>query len=271
MLYQLMRILPQNLLSYLTGAFVRIRFIEPLRTFFIWSFVKLFGIDLSEAVAKKFETIEDVFTREIDMAKRPMLSDFVSPADGIFVRGAKSHESRAVQVKGIDYSLKELFVTEDEIAWYATIYLAPHNYHRVHSPAAGKLVKIAAIPGRLWPVNPTFVGLVPKLFCQNERMLFRIELEGASDAHLHVAMVGAFNVGRMCSKHWPNIYTNTLVPAQVHGCFNIDIALGEELGVFMLGSTVVIGLNQKAYETLAPTDSLDSRPIQIGDSLVSVS
>jgi hypothetical protein len=108
-------------------------------------------------------------------------AEVVSPADGMLVKSLPIQDGRAIQAKGISYSAESLVFGDQKSpsdfnpAWFQTVYLAPHNYHRVHSPVAGKLTAIRHIPGKLWPVNEQFVGLIPQLFTTNERLVFDIE------------------------------------------------------------------------------------------------
>jgi phosphatidylserine decarboxylase len=189
-------------------------------------------------------------------------------------QGGAAHGQFAVQVKGLHYFLPELVAQESaqDLSWFSTIYLAPHNYHRVHSPISGRLKTITHVSGELWPVNAPFVQIVPQLFVKNERLIFEIEMNPGELCYL--VMVGALNVGRIESPFWSDLTTNELhnmhwfsSQTKSKDC-NEEIKIGDELGTFMLGSTVVLVLNQAAEATF---DSLSVKVgnIKLGQSLLS--
>lgn len=277
-LIQVLKFLPKNAISYLTGALVRMRLPYPLSFWAGWCFARFFGINLSEAEfpLAKYATIEDLFTRRLRPGIRPVFDpDYCSPADGTLVVSAPAKSGKAVQVKGIDYPLDELVYgrpdveLRDQAAWYTTIYLAPHNYHRCHFPVGGTLTAMRHIPGALWPVNKLAVAVVPQLFVQNERLVF--DIKTPSGGRVWSVMVGALNVGRVQSSLMPNFVTNaswrrasatkelSLAPKQ--------IAAGDEMGTFMLGSTVVVVMDRKAQQELKPMQIHTDQLILMGRSL----
>jgi phosphatidylserine decarboxylase len=208
-----------------------------------------------------------------------------SPADGRLAQSGPAANNQALQVKGQTYDLNELVYGDiqglkslsetdrRQWAWFATVYLAPHNYHRVHAPIGGRLLSIRYIPGKLWPVNQTFVGLVPRLFTQNERLVFSFESENGG--RVSVVMVGALNVGRMTTRLWPELTTNGF--ARQCGSLRIQdfkppqetrVSVGDELGIFMLGSTVVMAFDQEAARAHRFVQSSANEPILMGQSLL---
>ena len=250
-LVKLITILPQNYLSYLTGQLLDIKWPGPVQRFLNKAFVMLFKIDMSEAEkdTASYESITQLFTRRLKPGLRSAQKKipFLSPCDGYLVRSEPLTSGQCLQVKGIYYDPEELILGFDEpvkklgLSWYTTIYLAPHNYHRVHSPVTGQLLSITYLPGKLWPVNPRFTAVIPRLFCQNERLVFMIKSE--SCGIVYVVMVGAFNVGRM-STPYADVVTNQLTPGirgsvKLHNT-SIHLKQGDELGTFNLGSTVVM-------------------------------
>ena len=144
----------------------------------------------------------------------------------------------------MDYALQELAFgrfdscDSEELSSFATIDLAPHNYHRVHSPVGGVIRKIRYIPGELWPVNEPFVRFMPRLFNRNERLSFEIRLPNGGV--VHAVMVGALNVG--------NLAPISKAFIQPEKDVEIEIKSGDELGTFMLGSTVVLVLDSSATD-----------------------
>ena len=182
----------------------------------------------------------------------------------------------AVQAKGIDYSVSELVFGDStptpgfSADWFTTVYLAPHNYHRVHSPVSGTITQMRYIPGELWPVNKPAVNYVPKLFCRNERLVFTIE---TPKGKVHAVMVGALNVARMVTDHWPSLVTHSMVKATAGKMLEktnvtIDIKAGDELGTFMLGSTVVLVFETGSVEASKMQKQETSEKILMGKSLL---
>ena len=218
----------------------------------------------AEHPSSHYRTIEDVFTRALKDGQRKIGDEPISPADGMLSFSGPVHEGLAIQAKGLKYSVSELVFGGDHVdesfqpIWYTTVYLAPHNYHRVHSPICGVIESIKYVPGELWPVNKPAVNFVPRLFCRNERLIFKIVSNGAS---VFAVMVGALNVARMVSKHWPELTTHEGIKAlpgksMEKSDLSINVQAGDELGTFMLGSTVVL-----VYEK----DSLDCESMKLVD------
>lgn len=276
----LFRFIPKNLLSLFVGVLVRIRFPQPVARWLVNGFVRLFNIDLSDAELSidEFSTIEEVFTRKLRPDARSIQGPVCSPADGYLAISAPADLSLAVQAKGRIYNLIELIFDRDpnrpfdfEPAWYQTIYLAPHNYHRVHSPFKGSIERVRYVPGELWPVNKLFVDLVPNLFTRNERVVFDYRLENSARAY--VVMVGATNVGRIVTPIVPDLVTNALA-RQITPLLSThefkdpcQVDLGEEIGTFMLGSTVIIVYDKLAASNLSLLSCNDPMPLQMGQPL----
>ena len=275
-LFGLFVLIPKNLLSFATGWLARLDLPRPLKGILAKMFVGVFGINMDEAEKplKDYATIEDIFTRALRPGQRPIEADFCSPADGKLCQsGITSKSAPAVQAKGLTYSLEELVFgaqTSKDLSWFATIYLAPHNYHRVHAPVSGKLMNITYFGGELWPVNPPFVSVVPDLFVRNERLVFEIQME---QGICYVVMVGALNVGRMVSPHWPHMTTNAhgrvLNRHRESRDFEAPLAIkaGDELGTFMLGSTVIVVFDTMAREQLK-LSQLPNGPVTMGQSFL---
>lgn len=249
------------------------------------AFAKAFGLDLREAErpVEQYSSIEELFTRRLKPGVRPIAEPICSPADGYLARSEPTVASdQAIQAKGFTYSLTELVLGPTvatkplpKFAWYQTIYLAPHNYHRVHAPFSGRVTAIRYIPGELWPVNVPFVLRIPRLFCRNERLIFDFALDHGGQAS--VVMVGALNVGRMVTPLLPYLVTNALsrqlgATAMTH-CFNdseaLAVAIGDEIGTFMLGSTVIIAYDQAALAGNQLVQTTQNQPILMGQSLLS--
>jgi len=275
-----------SVMSFVVGWFVRIQFPEPINRWLCSSFVSFFGIEMDEAEMplKSYKSIEDVFTRKLKKDVRPIMSELVSPAEGTLSISAPAIEQQAVQVKGRNYDLGKLIglrssdqidyqldSQSNKLSWYSTIYLAPHNYHRVHAPVSGELVQITYVPGTLWPVNKLFVKFMPKLFLRNERLIFEMKLDNGGT--VYTVMVGALNVGRIVSPFWSDFATNSdIFKQEASTTLSFDsprpVKVGEELGTFMLGSTVVLVFDDKSLEKFpAIRDDLQSS-IRLGEDLI---
>jgi phosphatidylserine decarboxylase len=280
----LLYLIPKNLVSYLTGWLVRLKLPKILQGYLNGAFVRGFSINMSEAEKslEDYASLEELFTRGLKDRSRFITGGYVSSADGrLVVSRALGLGEDAVQAKGLTYKIQDLTYGKGSSssapmnpAWYTTVYLAPHNYHRVHAPFTGTLTVLRHIPGELWPVNNSAVGFIPRLFVRNERLVFDFEL--ADGARAWVVMVGALNVGRMMTRFRADLVTNSLnrqlswsmasreVPP-THG--PIEVKVGDELGVFMLGSTTIVILDQKAVSILNPKEFSSGQLIRMGESL----
>lgn len=279
-LFLFFRFIPKSLLSLLVGIVVRIRFPQPLARWLVAGFIKIFGIDLSDAEKplEEFATIEDVFVRKLRSGSRSIHEPVCSPADGYLAVSASSNLGLAIQAKGWNYNLIELLFDRDPKRpydfvphWYQTIYLAPQNYHRVHSPFRGFVERVRYVPGELWPVNQLFVGIVPNLFIRNERVIFDFRLENGGRAY--VVMVGATNVGRIVTPLVPQLVTNSaerqITPTWKTYEFEESkkVDAGDEIGTFMLGSTVIIVYDRLSASDLVLKSCSEPQPIRMGQPL----
>jgi phosphatidylserine decarboxylase len=243
----------------------RCRLPRPIQNLLCAAFAKAFGLDMAEAERPlgSYASIEDLFTRALKPGIRPIQGELVSPADGYLARSAPADQGTAVQAKGLQFTLEHLVYGDRgaqpghppvDAAWFQTIYLAPHNDHRVHAPFSGTVTAVRHLPGQLWPVNVPFVARIPRLFARNERLVFDFTLAGGARAW--VVMVGAFNVGRMTTPLAPDVVTNTAsrqVAAKARErTLSHPTRAGDELGTFLLGSTVVIVYDRKAYALFGP-------------------
>ena len=185
-------------------------------------------------------------------------SEIVSPVDGVLSQtGTFDEKQELIQAKGKTYTLRDL-LRDDEMAKrfeggvFATIYLAPFNYHRIHSPVKGELVDASYCPGTLWPVNVGSVERVEGLFCINERLTSRLRLEDGSE--ILVVKVGATNVGRIGVVYSDKLLTNA--DRLPRNCKRFDwkpskkftFEKGSELGRFEMGSTVILVADKRIRE-----------------------
>lgn len=244
-------LLPRYLLTSLAYQLSRVRNV-PIKNFLIERFVSMYKIDTEEfdqAVPDDFRTFNDFFTRTLRVDVRPIDPDpsiLVSPSDGKVSAAGQIARRQIFQAKGKDYSLRDLLATNlreaDEFVdgLFATIYLAPHNYHRVHAPLDGELLGLHYVPGDLFSVNAATVDGVPQLFCRNERLICHF---ATAAGPLALIFVGALNVGSITTP-----WTGELRPTRrgVGEALSLPDAVpsrvskGDLLGWFNMGSTVIL-------------------------------
>ena len=207
------------------------------------AFAAAYQVDLAEAARGNltdYLSFNDFFTRELKPGARPLPEEesaICCPADGTISQSGRIEGGRMLQAKGWRYSLAGLAHELGEGfdgGQFATIYLAPRDYHRVHVPAAGQLTAARAIPGALFSVNAATENAVEGLFCRNERLVCRLRT-GFGD--LLVVLVGALIVGSIATP-WPGPQS----PYRRVEALELDVPLerGAELGRFLLGSTVIL-------------------------------
>ncbi|MDB5104652.1 MAG: psd [Fibrobacteres bacterium] len=254
MLYRLLHILPKNLLSYFVGILTHARYPFGLHIVLRNWFIRQYRIETAEAEhpLEHYPTMGDFFVRRLKPGARPIAStSLVSPVDGTLTQGGHFQPGNAVltQIKDLDYSLRDLagpgWNLEDYLqGGFLTIYLAPYNYHRIHSPIDGQVTQVSYTPGALWPVNTWSVGHIPGLFVVNERIT--VELSGPAGKAL-IVMVGATNVGRITLDFHSGMEGNKLPRPKAghwHPPQTIHLGKGQGLGCFELGSTVILILSK---------------------------
>jgi len=243
-------LLPQHLLSGLMYRVTRLRW-PPLKNLIIRLFVRHFRVDMSEALESDrtaFVSFNDFFTRALHPDARPLPTGadaVLCPADGALSQLGNIEDGRIFQAKGHDYSLLELLGGREDWAAcfaggsFATVYLSPRDYHRVHMPAGGTLREMIHIPGRLFSVNAVTTSLVPRLFARNERVVCLFEGDAGPVA---VILVGAIFVGSM-----ETVWAGQVTPRgrespsrRYDGHSAIRISRGAEMGRFNMGSTVIL-------------------------------
>ncbi len=241
-------LLPQRLLCAFIYFVSRAR-VRWFKSALIAWFARTYRIDVEEAREPNLAAYPDFnafFTRALRDGARPIdphENALVSPADGRLTRCDAIENGRVIQAKGFDYSLAELLGESDSIAsgfdngLSATIYLAPHNYHRVHVPAAGRLVEMRYIAGRRFSVNATTAGWISRLYCRNERLVCWFE---APFGRYAAILVGALNVSSISTSSTGEIRSG----ADFHWRDDdaAELPRGAEFARFNLGSTVILVL-----------------------------
>jgi phosphatidylserine decarboxylase len=239
----------------------------------IRAYARLFGADLAEAALppEAYPTFGAFFTRHLREGARPIAMGkdlVVAPADSrIGSIGRVPPDGRLEQVKRKTYAIEALLGSAEEAAVFragvhATLYLGPGMYHRVHSPVGGRVTAWRYVPGRLFPVNASGVRAVPGLYARNERVA--LLLDGDTHVKVAVVLVGAANVGRV-SLAFTDLVTHRNAPAaHVVPQEPVAVRRGDEVGVFNLGSTVVV---LAADPALVPAGVVAGDLVRVGQAL----
>jgi len=260
LLIQSLKLVPKNALSRAVGGVLRTPWPRPMVRGMIRGFSKAYGVETGEAEHDylTYRTFNDFFTRRLKPGARELDAESsiaVSPVDGKVGQAGPIAGSTLVQAKGRTFTVAELLADEDDARAYedgvfATLYLAPFNYHRIHTPLAGQVTGYTYVPGHLWPVNDKGVQEIDRLFAVNERLVTHLETPHGKVA---VVKVGATCVGRIRATY-DDVVTNdgrTGPTRRVRYDRPIDVVKGDELGVFEMGSTVIL-LFQKGRVQLLP-------------------
>jgi phosphatidylserine decarboxylase len=253
LLIALLGVLPTHALSRLAGALAACRIPTRLRRPVYRAYGRVFGarLDESERPLAAYPTLNAFFTRALKPGLRPTApSAIVSPADATVGAYGPVVDDTLVQAKGRDYSLAGLLAERalaDRMAGgtYATFYLAPGDYHRLHVPVDGAVTRATYIPGRLWPVNVHAVTHVADLFAVNERIVLEIARPDGSE--VAVVLVGATVVG-MTRLVFDDLHTNARRRAIDRRTYHPARAVraGDPLGHFEFGSTVIVVCSRAA-------------------------
>ncbi|WP_295512346.1 archaetidylserine decarboxylase [uncultured Pseudoalteromonas sp.] len=255
-------VMPKHFISRMVGKLAAAK-AGGLTTALIKLFIKQYKIDMSEAKypdPAHYKTFNEFFTRPLKEGIRPLAeeSDIIAhPVDGAISQLGDVVDGQIIQAKGHDYSLQALLGGKEEDTApflggkFATIYLAPKDYHRIHMPVDGTLSKMIYVPGDLFSVNPLTAQNVPNLFARNERVVAIFETEIGP---LAMVLVGATIVASI-----ETIWAGTVTPPAGKDVFSwnyptkgdnaITLKKGEEMGRFKLGSTVILawGANQAEF------------------------
>ena len=242
------RILPKRGLSRWAGYLMHFKGPSWWAHASIKAFAWFYNINLQEAEKnyKEYPSIGEFFIRRLKAGLRPIANNWaVHPADSKITQCSVIKNNSLIQAKGITYTLKDFTQdSEAEKKWsegyFLTYYLCPTDYHRVHSPVAGKIISVRHIAGNLWPVNEWSTTEIKDLFTVNERILVEIETELGI---VGVVFVGATNVGHIVLSFDESIRGNEKVPQGVkHKIYSepIPVGKGDELGMFRMGSTIVM-------------------------------
>ncbi len=269
-------LLPTHALSRVMHALTRSS--NPLmrRRFMRW-FVKQYGVDMSlaqEPDLDRYANFNDFFTRALRPEVRPVVNTegaIACPVDGAVSQAGSIRDGRIFQAKGQDYSLLQLLGGDERQAKnfaggrFATLYLSPRDYHRIHMPLAGKLTAMCHVPGRLFSVNAATARVIPGLFARNERVITYFDTEAGPMA---MVLVGAIFVASI-ETVWAGEVTPPAGKQVRHWDYQDndvrEFTRGEEMGRFNMGSTVIVLFGHDAMQW---ADSIKpGAPVQMGQRL----
>ncbi len=253
-------LIPKQALTALAGQLAS-KEAGSLTTSVIRWFVGRYGVNMAEAAnpdIASYKSFNEFFTRPLQEGARPLAeADFISPVDGAISQFGAIARDQIFQAKGHSYSTTALVGGDRELAAqfengsFATLYLSPRDYHRIHMPCAGKLTRMIYVPGALFSVNPTTARGVPGLFARNERVVCVFE---SAFGPFVLVLVGATIVGSMATV-WHGVVnpprSGVLREWRYDENATVSLQKGDEMGRFLLGSTVVM---------LFPKDTLAFNP-----------
>ena len=234
-----------------------------IRRIIINRFIRAHDVDLSDANREnpeEYDSFVDFFTRELKSGAR-MIDEspniIVSPVDGTVSEVGTITEGKMIQAKNHTYSVDDLVgrrAASLHNGWFATIYLAPRDYHRIHAPISGELIKTTAIPGRLFSVNDDSAQVISDLFCRNERLVCWLNHEVCAIATVFVGAMIVSCIETTWADGPKSPYKKQLTQSPTVTQFRV----GEEMARFTLGSTVIL---------LFPENVADFVELMSGDQL----
>ena len=266
-------LIPKQALTVLAGKLAGAR-AGSLTTSVIRWFVQRYGVNMAEAAnpdVAAYPTFNEFFTRPLRDGARPLApADFICPVDGAISQFGAIERDQIFQAKGHSYSTAALVGGDRELAAqfedgsFATLYLSPRDYHRIHMPSDGRLTRMIYVPGALFSVNPTTARGVPGLFARNERVVCVFD---SPHGPFVLTLVGATIVGSMATV-WHGV-VNPPRPGHLrewrYADQQIAFRQGDEMGRFLLGSTVVM-LFPKGVMQFNP-DWVPARAIRLGEAM----
>ncbi|GGE32880.1 hypothetical protein GCM10007421_03330 [Halopseudomonas oceani] len=270
-------LLPHHLLSRLAGCLANCTWSWVKNPFITW-FVKRYQVDMSQALEENptaYSSFNDFFTRALKPDARPLdqtSGSILCPADGAISQLGKIEHGRIFQAKGHSFSVQELLGGNAELAApfqggeFATVYLSPRDYHRVHMPLGGTLKEMIYVPGKLFSVNQTTAKNVPELFARNERVVCLFDTEAGPMA---VVLVGAMIVASV-----ETVWAGLVAPpsrelrSTAYGQAAPSLEKGDEMGRFKLGSTAIVLFGPDAMRWSESVKAGDS--VQMGQLMGNV-
>lgn len=241
-------IIPQHWLTYAAGWLAEVE-AAPIKNLLINLFINVYHVNMNEALypnADHYRNFNDFFTRPLAANARPFdetAEKLISPADGTISQLGNIDDGAIFQAKGFDFTVFELLGGSQSRSepykkgQFATIYLSPKDYHRVHMPLSGTLREMIYIPGDLFSVNNRTSEQVPQLFSRNERV---VAIFDSPQGPFAMVLVGAMIVGSMETVWHGTVAPGKQVKTYEYKDQNLFLKKGEEMGRFKLGSTVIL-------------------------------
>ncbi|MGZ8983694.1 MAG: archaetidylserine decarboxylase [Methylotenera sp.] len=271
-------ILPKQAITRLAGKLANLQG-GRFTTAVIHRFIKRYHVNMTEAAepsVNAYKTFNDFFTRPLKNGARPLAqADFICPVDGAISQFGHIEADQIFQAKGHYYSAAALVGGDKNLAkkfengHFACLYLSPKDYHRIHMPCDGELQRMIYVPGALFSVNPTTAQGVPGLFARNERVV--CEFNSEQHGCFVMVLVGATIVGSMATT-WHDGINGIVNPPRLssirewtYSNQNIKLKQGDEMGRFLLGSTVVMLFEKDSLQFNAAWQS--ARVIRLGEMM----
>jgi phosphatidylserine decarboxylase len=237
-------VVPKQSLTRFAGLMANVK-IPVIKNHLITRFISKYNVNMSEAYEENplnYACFNDFFIRHLKPEKRPLAkADIVSPVDGIVSELGKIEQGQILQAKGRYYTVEELLASSQSVSntftngHFATLYLSPKDYHRIHMPIDARLRQMIYVPGKLFSVQPATARVVPQLFARNERL---VALFDTSAGLMAMVLVGATIVGAIGTSWHGDIKRSK--NKQEFDYQGIPFLQGAEMGYFKLGSTVVL-------------------------------
>ncbi len=265
--------LPKRALTTLAGKFASAQ-LGGLTTSVIRRFVARYNVNMGEAANPdigSYASFNDFFTRALQPGARPLANaDLICPVDGAISQSGPIDKDQVFQAKGHSYSTTALvggdaaLAAQFENGHFATLYLSPRDYHRIHMPCAGTLTRMVHVPGDLFSVNPLTARGVPGLFARNERVVCAFD---SAQGPFVLVLVGATIVGSMATV-WHGLVNPPRTGRQQQWDYapgQVSLQQGEEMGRFLLGSTVVMLFPQGPLRFNPQWEP--AKPIRLGEAM----
>jgi phosphatidylserine decarboxylase len=267
-------LLPKQFVTVLAGRFAGARG-GAMTTRLIRWFVARYKVDMAEADnadIASYASFNEFFTRPLKIGARPLAdADFVSPVDGAISQFGAIDDHHILQAKGHLYTITDLVGGDAALAApfrhgsFANLYLSPRDYHRLHMPCDGRLMRMIHVPGALYSVNPVTARGVANLFARNERVV--CVFESPEHGPFVMVLVGATVVGSMATL-WHGVINAKRTGRLSQWDYadqDITLAKGEEMGRFLLGSTVIMLFRQD--NIVFNPDWAPERPVRLGEMM----
>lgn len=266
-------LIPKQAITALAGKLASAQ-AGKLTTAVIRWFVKRYQVNMSEAAQEDigaYSSFNEFFTRPLKTGARKLSkAKYICPVDGAISQFGDIKANQIFQAKGHSYSTEALIGGNKSLAAqyqdgsFATIYLSPRDYHRIHMPCDGRLLRMVYVPGDLFSVNPTTAQGVPGLFARNERVVCEFK---SAQGNFILVLVGATIVGSMAT-----VWHGVVNPPRIghikewsYSDQNITLKQGEEMGRFLLGSTVVMLFPKDTVKF--NTNWTATKPVQLGEKM----